>query len=83
MSSTHQRTPSTQELERELKFSCESFIMSVTKLAVEPALSFMSKAAAAGKVPAAPAGGAGADKEAAVGTKPLHQLVSRKLENGE
>ncbi|KAL6777652.1 COG3 [Auxenochlorella protothecoides x Auxenochlorella symbiontica] len=64
-----------KELERELKFSCESFIMSVTKLVVEPALSFMSKAAAAGKVPAAPAGGSGADKEAAVGSKPLHQLA--------
>lgn len=72
-----QTTPAaSQELERELKFSCESFIMSVTKLVVEPALSFMSKAAAAGKVPAAPGAVAGAGKDGAAGAKPLHQLVS-------
>ena len=32
-----------QDLEKNLKSTCEQFIMSVTKLAVEPMLSFITK----------------------------------------
>lgn len=32
-----------QELEKNLKITCEQFIMAVTKLAVEPMLSFITK----------------------------------------
>ena len=36
-----------RELERELKITCEGFIMAATKLAVEPMLSFVTKVTAA------------------------------------
>lgn len=57
-----------QDLERQLKAQCEAFIMAVTKLVVEPMLSFITKVTAA-KVAAQVAEGGGA------GAKPLREQV--------
>jgi hypothetical protein len=54
-----------QELERALKSTCESYIMHVTKLTVEPLLSFITKVTAA-RVAAQQAGGT---------AKPLREQV--------
>ena len=60
---------SKKELEKLLKATCEAFIMAVTKLTVEPMLSFLTKVTAV-RV-AAPAQNSGA-------SRPLREQVSRQ-----
>ena len=61
---------SKKELEKLLKATCEAFIMAVTKLTVEPMLSFLTKVTAVRVAASAPSSGA---------AKPLREQVRRAV----
>ena len=66
---TPPQVDSKKELEKLLKATCEAFIMAVTKLTVEPMLSFITKVTAVRVAASAQNSGA---------SKPLREQVSRQ-----